>query len=197
MLDFDGLLIDMEPFAGELSGDASVKWARFFAHTSEAFPVPAGVELVAALARIKWTYSISSTRPLYVHDRSEGAPEPRIQQRPLIKAWLKANIALRPNNIFMRYGATAGTTSVKREHFLNTATQPHPHPRPAVLFVDDEQHVVDELTATGVPALHISELAGLSDTDLESTLRYSITAAERLHNDHAQAQQQVPVTAAG
>lgn len=95
----------------------------------------------------------------------------------------------------MRYGHGTDTAIVKRAHFLNTGI--HPHRRSAVLFVDDEHKIVDELTAAGVPALHLSELAGLSDIDLETALRYSMIAAKRLHREHNRAQHEVPDTAVG
>jgi|SRR5271166_1035532 len=65
LLDFDGLLCDMEPFpAYELADRESPgRWRRFFGHTSEAAPIAAGMELVQALDRVGWHCSVSSTRP--------------------------------------------------------------------------------------------------------------------------------------
>lgn len=56
----------------------------------------------------------------------------------------------------------------------------------AAVFVDDEPAVVDALVGKELPALHISDLAGLSDADLTATLRYSAAAAEPLHRRYAE-----------
>ena len=59
LLDFDGLLCDMDTFSYELEDRAAPgRWGRFFGHTSEATPVKAGVELVATLKRLGWRYSV-------------------------------------------------------------------------------------------------------------------------------------------
>lgn len=63
LLDFDGLLIDMEPFAHELEDGQPRRWNRFFAHTADAAPVPTGLQLVERLSTLGWFYSVSTTRP--------------------------------------------------------------------------------------------------------------------------------------
>ncbi|MGO9159075.1 hypothetical protein [Mycobacterium sp.] len=68
LVDFDGLLCDMSPFADELHTSERNRWARFFGHTVKASPIPEGVELVAALGRLGRRYSISTTRPRWVND---------------------------------------------------------------------------------------------------------------------------------
>ena len=185
LLDLDGLLIDMEPFAFELGTGGRDRWSRFLAHTSEAAPVvEEGVELVAALRRIHWRYSISTTRPAAV---PAALPAPRktfVDQRPSIRLWTRAHLPMQPTNIFLRRNADAAE-ACKAEHFFTTATA-LPKRRMAAVFVDDEPAIVDALVSKELPALHISDLAGLSDADLAATLRYSAAAAEPLHRRHAE-----------
>jgi len=63
MVDFDGLLCDMQPFTGELQTGGRDRWSRFFAHTPHAEPVVAGVELLARVDALGWRYAVSTTRP--------------------------------------------------------------------------------------------------------------------------------------
>ncbi len=171
LIDFDGVLIDMAPFAYELEGKPK-RWGRFFGHTREAKPVPEGAELVAALGRIGWRYSISTTRP-------EFGPR-GMQCKRHVRAWCNANLSeWLPAGIYVRKDGAGAPVEVKCGHFVKTA-----NPKtscPAVLFVDDEPEVVDALDAAGIPALHIEDLAGLTDADLDSTLRYCISRAIKVH----------------
>ncbi|MCF6390629.1 hypothetical protein L2K20_26980 [Mycobacterium sp. MBM] len=183
LLDFDGLLIDMEPFAFELGTSGRDRWSRFLAHTAEAAPIVEGVELVAALRRIRWRYSISTTRPAAVRAVQPTPPKTFVDHRPSIRSWTRTHLPLQPTNIFLRRGAGAAE-ACKTEHFFTTATA-LPKRQMAALFVDDEPAVVDAL-AEELPALHISDLAGLSDADLTARLHYSAAAAEPLHRNHAE-----------
>lgn len=182
LLDFDGLLIDMEPFAFELGTSGRDRWSRFLAHTAEASPVGEGVELVAALRRIRWRYSISTTRPAAVRAVQPTQRRTFVDHRPSIRSWTRTHLPMQPTNVFLRRNAGAAE-ACKTEHFFATATA-LPKRQMAALFVDDEPAVVDAL-AEELPALHSSELAGLSDPDLAATLHYSAAAAEPLHRRHA------------
>lgn len=182
LLDFDGLLIDMEPFAFELGSSGRDRWSRFLAHTAEAAPIVEGVELVAALRRIRWRYSISTTRPAAVQTVHPAPRKTFVDHRPPIRSWTRAHLPMQPTNVFLRRNAGVAE-ACKTEHFFATATA-LPKKQMAALFVDDEQGVVDVL-AEELPALHISDLAGLSDADLTATLHYSAAAAEPLHRNHA------------
>lgn len=190
LLDFDGLLIDMEPFAFELGTSGRDRWSRFLAHTAEAAPVDEGVELVAALRRIQWRYSITTTRPAAVQAVQPAPRKTFVDQRPPIRSWTRAHLPMQPTNIFLRRNSGAAE-ACKTEHFFTTATA-LPKRQMAALFVDDEPAVVDAL-AEALPVLHISDLAGLSDADLTATLYYSAAAAEPLHRSHAE--QAVPPVA--
>ena len=181
LLDFDGLLIDMEPFAFELGSPGRDRWSRFLAHTAEAAPIVEGVELVAALRRIRWRYSISTTRPAAVQTVHPAPRKTFVDHRPPIRSWTRAHLPMQPTNVFLRRNAGVAE-ACKTEHFFATATA-LPKKQMAALFVDDEQGVVDVLAEE--PALHISDLAGLSDADLTATLHYSAAAAEPLHRNHA------------
>jgi hypothetical protein len=173
LLDFDGLLADMSPFAGELADPEDPnRWMRFFAHTVDAKPMDAGVELVAALGRIGVRWSLSTTRARCVTDRSSGAPV-RIPQGPVIREWVGAHLGgARPRTVFMRRG-NGSQVEIKRQHFAETALQSDRKPLPAVLFVDDEIEIVDALCAAGIPAMHVEDFAGLPDADLVELLEYS------------------------
>ena len=46
--------------------------------------------------------------------------------------------------------------------------------------------MINDALAEELPALHISDLAGLSDADLTARLHYSAAAAEPLHRNHAE-----------
>ena len=107
LLDFDGLLIDMEPFALELGTSGRDRWSRFLAHTAEAAPIVEGVELVAALRRIRWRYSISTTRPAAVRAVQPTPPKTFVDHRPSIRSWTRTHLPLQPTNIFLRRGAGA------------------------------------------------------------------------------------------
>lgn len=183
LLDFDGLLIDMEPFAVELGTAARDRWSRFLAHTAAAAAVDAGVELVAALHRIRWRYSISTTRRAMAYAVSPAPGKTFVDQRPAIRSWTRAHLPMQPTNVFLRRNPGAAE-EVKTEHFYATATA-FPKRQMAAVFVDDEPAVVDAL-AEALPALHISDLAGLSDADLAATLCYSAAAAEPLHRSYAE-----------
>lgn len=183
LLDFDGLLIDMEPFAFELgTPPGRDRWSRFLAHTAEAAPIVEGIDLVAALRRIQWRYSISTTRPAALQAVHPAPGKTFVDHRPSIRSWTRAHLPLQPTNVFLRRKAGAAE-ACKTEHFFTTATA-LPKRQMAALFVDDEPAIVDAL-AEELPALHISDLAGLSDADLAATLHYSAAAAEPLHRRHA------------
>jgi hypothetical protein len=173
LLDFDGLLADMSPFAHELAdAEDHNRWTRFFAHTPDAKPVDAGVELVAALGRIGCRWSISTTRARCVTDRSSGTPV-RIPQAPVVQEWVRAHLGdARPRTVYMRRG-NGSQADIKRGHFAETAVQSDRKPLPAVLFVDDELPLVEELCAADIPAMHVEDFAGLPDADLAELLEYS------------------------
>lgn len=180
LLDFDGLLIDMEPFAVELGSAGRDRWSRFVAHTAAAAP------WVRA-----WSWSrrcaesggaTRSPRPgravAYAVQPAAPGKKTFVDQRPSIRSWTRAHLPMQPTNVFLRR-APGTVEDVKTEHFYATATAP-PKKRMAALFVDDEPAAVDAL-AEELPALHISDLAGLCDADLAAMLHYSAAAAERLH----------------
>jgi hypothetical protein len=186
VIDLDGTLIDMEPFAAELDGERD-QWCRFFDNTANAKPAAEGLAFVAALRRIGWRCSISTTRPRAVRGRDGKT---FIPQLPPIRAWVRANLPAQPRWVYMRVAADTGTTvvDVKRGHFLATAEPPKTEMKalPGVLMVDDELAVVDELVDRGVPALHISDLAGTSDSELEGLLAYGAAQAVAMHRAHAE-----------
>ncbi len=174
LLDLDGVLIDMAPFAYELDGPKFGKWGRFFAHTPEAQPVPEGLALVRALHRLGWCYSISTTRPEHMGRR----PCKRV-----IRAWCNAHLAdWPPVGVYMRKDdeGAVSAADIMRSHFFKTAKPTHDRGT-AVLFVDDEPEVVETLTANGIPALHLHDLAGLGDGELADTLTYCVGRAVKAH----------------
>lgn len=159
VFDFDGTLCDMSAFEEELRGGGPDRWSRFFAHTPEAVPVPAGVELVARLDGLGWRYGVSSTRPAW----------PGVGRA--VKDWLGTHLSgcRRPAEVWLRKPSYKGAAvTVKRYHCRSDKLA-------TVLFVDDEPAMVDALTAEDVPAMTLEELAGLSDTELAGVLDYSRT----------------------
>ena len=50
--------------------------------------------------------------------------------------------------------------------------------------------MVDQLGVAGIPALHIGDLAGMADADLDELIRYSAKQAQVVHREHAADQQQ-------
>ncbi len=56
-----------------------------------------------------------------------------------------------------------------------------------MLFVDDEIAVIEGLTDVGVPALVLTDIAGMSDADLADLIAYSATRAQAVHRAHAAA----------
>jgi hypothetical protein len=164
LLDFDGLLCDMEPFAYELANrDAPQRWGRFFGHTSEAAPIQAGVELVAALRRVGWRYAVSSTRPLW--------------SRSGVCRWVRENMPAGAGWTYVYRTGGVSAAECKRQHYVEAMVA---RSAPVCgLFVDDELAVVDELVDLGVPAVHIDELAGLSDEQLRGLLEYSVKGADQ------------------
>jgi hypothetical protein len=145
--------------------DTPRRWARFFAHTSQAAPIAAGVELVKALDRLGWRYSVSSTRPAW--------------SRAAVGSWVRENAPLRPEWIYVYRTGGVSAAECKRLHYVDAMVSRAPV---CGLFVDDEQPIVDELVDLAVPAMHIDDLAGLSDDELGELLRYSVknTAQRRL-----------------
>ena len=182
LIDFDGVLCDMGPFAYELrQGTRADKWYKFFAHTAEAKPIPEGVALVQALARIGWRYSISSTRPVKVVDRSGDKPYPGLAQQPVITAWAQAHLSSAPPKqwIHLQRNGAGSAVECKIEHVATLKSS-----RCAV-FIDDEIDVVDQLTDYGIPALHIADVAGCSANDLAGLLHYSRASADKFYQRHA------------
>jgi hypothetical protein len=183
LVDLDGLLIDMSAFGFELADAADRgRWLRFFEHTGEAKPVLAGQELVAALHRLRWRYSISTTRPRVMRTNSGAVYRPA----PMIRWWVKENLVGPPRWIYFR-DAVGSPVGIKTGHFYATAAPPMPkrRARPAALFIDDEHDVVDALCDHGLPAVHVDELAGMGDDDLKQLLTYSAGAAQRVHREYA------------
>jgi hypothetical protein len=166
MLDLDGALIDMRPFAHELeSADRSTRWYRFFGHTPEAKPVSAGAALVRALDRIGWRYSISTTRPRYIVGKT---PEGKrfAPQLPMINYWLATNVEHQPKRFrhLRPPGPTLSQISVKLAHIRAAR---------CAVFVDDDIEVVEALTDHGVTALHVEDFDGMSDSAIKSVLDYA------------------------
>jgi hypothetical protein len=164
LLDFDGLLCDMEPFAYELADrDAPGRWGRFFGHTREAAPIQAGVELVAALRRVGWRYAVSSTRPSW--------------SRSVVRRWVRENMPAGAGWVYVYRTGGVSAAECKRQQYVEAMVS---RSAPVCgLFVDDELAVVDELVDFGVPAVHIDELAGLSDVQLRGLLEYSVKGADQ------------------
>jgi hypothetical protein len=109
-----------------------------------------------------------------------------------IRAWVKQHLVAEPKWFYMRGDHGDGAVEVKRAHFATTVNLPMKgsKARPAILFVDDEQNVVDQLGVAGIPALHIGDLAGMADADLDELIRYSAKQAQVVHREHAADQQQ-------
>lgn len=159
LLDFDGLLCDMEPFVHELQADTSQRqrWRRFFARTPEAEPIQTGVDLVLALRRARWRYAVSTTRPRSNHQT--------------VCRWIADNLPASPEWVYSDWRGAESVVAAKRLHYLDALVSVAP---PCALFIDDEISVVDSLIDLDVPAMHIDELAGLSDAQLAEVLNYSI-----------------------
>lgn len=157
LLDFDGLLIDMEPFAHELEDGQPRRWNRFFAHTADAAPVPTGLQLVERLSTLGWFYSVSTTRPRWNHTA--------------VRRWLDAHMPVQPKAVHARVNFLE-PAACKADHYRRSCGLEHPNRDVCTLFVDDEFKVVEELEQLGVPALHISDLT-LTERDLLASLQYS------------------------
>lgn len=162
LLDFDGLLCDMSPFQHELRGPRTPEqWRRFFRHTPQAAPVPAGIELANALYRLGWRYAVSTTRPPW-----NGG---------MVGRWVRQYLPGRAEWIYVSGGEGRRPTEHKRDHYIEAMVARGPV---CGLFVDDEAAVVDQLIEFDVPAMHIDELAGLPDADLTELLSYSVKNAD-------------------
>lgn len=170
LLDFDGVLCDMEPFAYELNEHRGVgnRWSRFYCHTSQAAPVDAGVELVAALDRLGWRYAVSAIRPA--------------GYRPMVGPWLRQHLTKSRPAEWWYVDEIPGWSAVnnKRAHWVQAMVSRDAPVCP--LFVDDEPAVVEKLIDRGVPAMCLDELAGLSDADLAGVLQYSLKGAIEQQN---------------
>ena len=170
MFDFDGTLCDMSPFVDELADDAPDRWGRFFAHTPESAPVEAGMELLNRVSALGWRYSVSTTRT------------PR--SRALVLQWLAAHRPVsrrKPVMVLTRKEGRAGLGPAighKARHGLRRYDRGG-QPLATALFVDDELDVVDALVDLEVPAIHLEEIAGLSDADLVELLDYSRRASRK------------------
>lgn len=162
LLDFDGLLCDMRPYQQELMGRRThEQWRRFFAHTPQAVPMPAGLELTNALYRLGWRYAISTTRPSW-----NGG---------MVARWVRQYLPGRAEWIYVSGGEGRRPVEHKRDHYIEAMVSRGPV---CGLFVDDETAVVDGLIEFDVPAMHIDDLAGLSDADLTELLSYSVKNAD-------------------
>jgi hypothetical protein len=166
LLDFDGLLCDMEPFAYELADRGSPgRWRRFFSHTREAAPIASGMELVQALDRLGWQCAVSSTRPSW--------------SGMAIAQWLRDNMPPPlPRWTYIWRSGAASAAECKREHYVEAVLMSSRRGM-CGLYVDDEQPVVDELVDLDVPAMHIDDLAGMSDAELGELLEYSVKNIDR------------------
>ena len=162
LLDFDGLLCDMRPYQRELMGPRThEQWRRFFAHTPQAAPMPAGIELANALYRLGWRYAISTTRPPW-----NGG---------MVSRWVRQYLPGRAEWIYVSGGEGRRPAEHKRDHYIEAMVSRGPV---CGLFVDDETAVVDQLIEFDLPAMHIDELAGLSDAALTELLAYSVKNAD-------------------
>jgi len=169
LLDFDGLLCDMDPFSYELEDHAAPgRWGRFFGHTSEATPVQAGVELVATLQRLGWRYSVSSTRPPW--------------NAHAVRQWVWSNMPVRPVAFYVDRPGKLSTAECKRRHYVEAVAAPRTPV--CALVVDDDQAAVDELIDLDVPVMHIDELAGLSDDELSEVLTYSVKGVDQRRREY-------------
>lgn len=157
LLDFDGLLIDMEPFAYELEDGQPLRWRRFLAHTAQAATVPTGLQLVEHLTALGWFYSVSTTRPRWNHAH--------------VRRWLNVHMPAQPRAVHARVNFKEPALC-KAEHYRRSCGLEHPNKAVCTLFVDDEFRVVDELEQLGIPALHISDLI-LPERELLVSLQYS------------------------
>lgn len=161
LLDFDGLLCDMGPFAYELERKSPDRWRRFLWHTPQAAPVPAGLELANTLYRLGWRYAVSTTRPPW-----NGG---------MVARWVRRYLPGRAEWIYVSGGEGRSPAEHKRDHYIEAMVARAPV---CGLFVDDDAAVVDELIEFDVPAMHIDDLAGLPDADLTELLRYSVKNAD-------------------
>jgi hypothetical protein len=158
MVDFDGLLIDMSPYAHELDDPQPRKWHRFLAHTPTAPPIGTGIALLEQLAALGWPYSVSTTRPDWALDG--------------VRSWLADHAPAPPLAAYARLSPTVDPVACKRAHYFSSRYH-RDSPAICTLFVDDELPVVQELSAAAVPAIHISELATLTERDILTLLRRS------------------------
>jgi len=176
MFDFDGTLIDMSPFSAELRTASPDRWRRFSAHTPQAKPVTAGLNLLNRVDALGWQYTVSTTRPA--------------RARELVTDWLAAHRPLSGNPpaevLFRKKGMDGLGPAV--EHKVRHARRrqdSNQNPLVTVLFIEDEAGLIDVLNDRGVPAIHLDEVADLTDTELADLLDYSRTSRlKQWHERH-------------
>lgn len=178
MVDFDGVFIDMAPFAHELDDAQPRRWHRFFAHTAEATPLVSGLQLVEQLSAVGWSYAVSTTRPAW----SLGA----------VRRWIDTQLPVPPVAAYARRTPAQQALACKAEHYWRTRRSSRHSPAVCTLFIDDELAVIDGLANLDIPAIHIGDIALHNERDLLICLKYS-----RKKLFEAEQQRRVKTTIAG
>lgn len=143
IFDIDGLLADLSAFQDELTRDdvaVQQRWRDFFAHIPDADVLDDGRDLAWAIAGLGFTIVYSTTRPAYT--RTATGVWLTVSDFPVGRALLA-----RPHR------ETAGhpqpALQIKLAHARAVTNK---HPAWLRCFVDDDEAVVDRLTAQHVPA---------------------------------------------
>lgn len=159
MIDFDGVLIDMAPFAYELDEEQPRRWHRFFAHTDEATPLMTGLELIERLSALGWSYAVSTTRPAWTLGT--------------VRRWIDTQLPVPPVAAYARRTPAQRPLACKAEHYWRTRRSSRYSPAVCTLFIDDELAVVEGLADIDIPAIHIGDIAVHNERDLLACLKYS------------------------
>jgi hypothetical protein len=158
LIDVDGVVADMNPFAFELDeGDTKTRWSRFFHHLDKALLVEQGADLVRALHGLGVPIRYSTTRPGWTVRRT--------------REWIRAN-DLPDGYLYARSRPAANTP--RTPGFATAADVKIAHATEVMdahglaAFIDDEPEAVSALCASGVNALLLSEFEGLTTSSLRA-----------------------------
>ncbi|WP_125458620.1 hypothetical protein [Rhodococcus sp. 1168] len=161
MIDIDGVLADLSAHEAILTDEEippAQRWREFFAHIPDAAVLATGHDLACAIDSLGYTLVYSSTRPSYTHAATRlWLAE---QDFPTGRALL-----IRPTS--EPSGHPQPAAHIKRSH-ARAVTNKHPDWLRA--FIDDDPHIVNELTGHDVPALAASELTELGVASLRKRL---------------------------